>query len=276
MLFNGDGRFQMEPMGDPRAVASRQLAKHFELKLKGRLGLDAKGAKDMRVLNRIVRVYDTGLTYEADPRHVGLLAQSPNLQDCKADATPGVEKPFEEAIMDVIINDDMTTSTLATAVTKIQRVSFCKKVVGISVPAYNSHHPVHPREMVLGKQGQYRMLSHQDDPFTGLGMDKQALRRSEIKKAIADTDTASRKRSVVRSVPINGSPWEIPNSIISAKAGYTFVKKRLGAKAVKAAERLSDCGECLHEPESTTYRQLAARANYLAVDSPDCGYATKE
>jgi hypothetical protein len=32
------------------------LARHFELKIKGRLGLDAKDDKEMRVLDRIVRV----------------------------------------------------------------------------------------------------------------------------------------------------------------------------------------------------------------------------
>ena len=45
------------------------LAKYFELKIKGRLGLDAKDEKEMRVLNRIVRVDSSGLSYEADPRH---------------------------------------------------------------------------------------------------------------------------------------------------------------------------------------------------------------
>ena len=45
---------------------------------------------------------------------------------------------------------------------------------------------------------------------------------------------------------------------------------------MKAAERLSECGEYLDEQESTNYRQLAARANYLAMDRPDVGYATKE
>ena len=81
---------------------------------------------------------------------------------------------------------------------------------------------------------------------------------------------------MLRAVLINGAPWEIPNHTLIAKASKKCVKKRLGAKAVKAAERLSECGEYLNETEATIYRQLAARANYLAMDRPDSGYATKE
>ena len=40
-----------------------------ECKLKGRLGHDDEDLKEMRVLNRIVRVVESGLRYEADPRH---------------------------------------------------------------------------------------------------------------------------------------------------------------------------------------------------------------
>ena len=35
-------------------------------------------------------------------------------------------------------------------------------------------------------------------------------------------------------------------------------------------------GEALNDSESTTFRALAARANYLSLDRPDCAFATKE
>ena len=50
----------------------------------------------------------------------------------------------------------------------------------------------------------------------------------------------------------------------------------MGAKAAKKAEQLDNCGEYLDAAASTTYRALAARTNYLAMDRPDIGYATKE
>ena len=53
-------------------------------------------------------------------------------------------------------------------------------------------------------------------------------------------------------------------------------QKRLGAKATKAAERFESQGEILNDSEATTFRALAARANYLALDRPECAYATKE
>ena len=49
----------------------------------------------MRVLNRIVRITDDGLLYEADPRHAELLAKSLNLENCNKMVTPGVKIPFD-------------------------------------------------------------------------------------------------------------------------------------------------------------------------------------
>ena len=55
-----------------------------------------------------------------------------------------------------------------------------------------------------------------------------------------------------------------------------FKQKRIGAKAAKAAERFESIGELLNDAESTTFRALAARANYLSLDRPEISFATKE
>ena len=70
------------------------MAKAFECKMKGRLGHDPEDLKEMRVLNRIVRIVETGLRYEPDPRHVELLVRALNLEDGKSKATPGQKVPF--------------------------------------------------------------------------------------------------------------------------------------------------------------------------------------
>ena len=64
-------------------------------------------------------------------------------------ATPGVKKPFEDASMDVVINEDVTTTSLAAATIRVSRVSFSEVVQRISVPAYSGQYPVHPREFVF-------------------------------------------------------------------------------------------------------------------------------
>ena len=52
----------------------KSMAEHFECKFKGRLGHGPNDLREMRVLNRIVRIIPDGLLYEPDPRHVELLA----------------------------------------------------------------------------------------------------------------------------------------------------------------------------------------------------------
>ena len=61
----------------------------FEVKLKGRLGTGPDDLKEMRVLNRIIRVTQSGLLYEPNPRHIEMLTRDLNLGDCNFRVTPG-------------------------------------------------------------------------------------------------------------------------------------------------------------------------------------------
>ena len=70
-----------------------QMALSFELKIRGRLGVGCKGPNEIRILNRIVRVDDKGLYYEADPRHVDLLAESLGITIANSVCPPGVKNP---------------------------------------------------------------------------------------------------------------------------------------------------------------------------------------
>ena len=56
--------------------AERKLAGAFELKLRGRLGVKEGCIRDMKMLNRVVRLCKDGLRQEPDPRHTELLAKS--------------------------------------------------------------------------------------------------------------------------------------------------------------------------------------------------------
>ena len=68
-----------------------QLQKSFEIKIRGRLGYEPGCLREMRILNRIVRLDDHGLAYEPDPRHSEILTRSIDLGE-NTRVTPG-DKP---------------------------------------------------------------------------------------------------------------------------------------------------------------------------------------
>ena len=72
-----------------------ELAKHFEIKIRGRMG-PGGDCTEIKILNRILRLTPEGLTYEADPRHVDLLASSMNLDASKGVGTPGAKDPVAD------------------------------------------------------------------------------------------------------------------------------------------------------------------------------------
>ena len=61
------------------------------------LGPDPDQGKEVKVLNRIIRVTEEGWEYEADQRHGELIVQSLNLEEAKEVTTPGEDsKPWKE------------------------------------------------------------------------------------------------------------------------------------------------------------------------------------
>ena len=52
----------------------------------------------MRVLNRIVRITDDGLLYEADPRHAEMLVKAFHLEESKAVVTPCLKTAVDEDV----------------------------------------------------------------------------------------------------------------------------------------------------------------------------------
>ena len=62
-----------------------------------RLGLGPEHVREHRILNRILRVDEAGLKWEADPRHLELLAKSLRLETCRQIGTPGVKPTSADA-----------------------------------------------------------------------------------------------------------------------------------------------------------------------------------
>ena len=89
-----------------------ELAKHFELKLRGRLGCDCPGDNEIRILNRIIRITDRGLEYETDPRYVEVIVESVQLQDSKPVTSPGVKNPDSSTEAATKDDDPSTSATV--------------------------------------------------------------------------------------------------------------------------------------------------------------------
>ena len=85
------------------------------------------------------------------------------------------------------------------------------------------------------------------------------------------------REPVLQDVLANGSKWEVPTceliAKVSSKANY---KKRVGSRAARKVE-LDDRGNdgLLGPKGTTTFRALAARANYQASGRPDVACMTK-
>ena len=87
------------------------------------------------------------------------------------------------------------------------------------------------------------------------------------------------RRKILEHVLANGAAWEMPTAelvCVISKKKKKFEQKRMGAKVVKAAERLLDSADILTGEAATTYRALSARLNYLASDRPDLAFSAKE
>ena len=71
-----------------------------------RLGSGPNDLKEIKLLNRVLRVTETGLLWEADPKLVGLLAKALSLEEAKDTHTPGVKMYSDGAIADGQLQQD--------------------------------------------------------------------------------------------------------------------------------------------------------------------------
>ena len=67
------------------------MAKHFEIKIRGILGPDRQDAKELRILNRIVRWTHEGIEYEADQRHAEIIVKEMGLETASSVNSPGIK-----------------------------------------------------------------------------------------------------------------------------------------------------------------------------------------
>ena len=247
------------------------MQKVFECKLKGRLGEDASDLKEMRVLNRIVRINKEGLLYEADPRHAELLIKSFNLEACKSVVTPGVKtyaedegQPGDDASVPMSLDELIK---LVKAQRKpLGRTRFDTNHEVHDVVAHSEVYGQHPKTFNFDRWGE-KVPVH-EEPTYGNGDD-----------AFIDAMSPNARRVILERTLRNGAAWEVPTTELIAKINKSskskFQKARVGSKAAKHAERMEAGGEQLDEESATMYRALSARFLYLSLDRPECAFADK-
>ena len=138
------------------------------------------------------------------------------------------------------------------------------------IQPYSNFYGLHPSNFVFHKDGRLLRLRKSDNPYCGVP--KSDIHERKRRLIVNPPD---RKR-ILREVLVNGPAWEPSTAELILKVSKkTFKAKRMGAKAAKAMEFQSE-GEVLTTSEASLFRALAARANYLAMDRPECAFATKE
>ena len=188
-----------------------EFAKHFELKIRGRLGEDCSGPQEIRILNRIVTLGADGLTYEADPRHVDLLSSSLGLTSANSVATPGVKDPNPDydsqkenepenlplestgqhgTRIVAGITSDMVTGTSKT-------VTFSDDVSFSNVTAYSTVYGIHPRFIAATSDG-WKTVSSHADPFTCKSGAVMQQRHAKLYEPVSRRLAASHRQSILK------------------------------------------------------------------------------
>ena len=245
------------------------MCKSFECKLKGRLGRKSEDLKEMRVLNRIVRIDDHGLRYEADPRHAELLARSLNLEQCRHVVTPGVKEPYDEessAAHDGNLDDHIPNGSINTIQQRERLVKFNNVVEFYDVPTQLDNYGSPPYTFDFDKYGRKLPKVHRS--------------KEEYAESVAHDVSPNTRRAILDFTLRHGAAWETPSVELLAKltkaAKKKYLKARMGTKAAKQSERLECSGDLLDEEASTMFRALAARYLYLSMDRPECAFSSKE
>ena len=235
------------------------------------LGFEERDLKEMRVLNRILRITSDALLYEANPRHAEILIRSFNLEGAKSVVTPGVKQPVDEEDPDLIDSEGAVTIRQMLSESRGPRnpskVSFHEHVEYVNVPADSSYCGRHPKTFHFARSGAKVVVNVADDH----GID--------MVHKLADGAPNARRKILDRDLR-DGPAWkESTASLIAkiSKAGKRkFAKARLGSKAAKKAERMDTEGNELTGDAATVYRALSARLLYLSMDRPECSFAAKE
>ena len=95
LVVHGD-EFTALGLVDGISKFEQAMQEHFEVKLRGRLSEAPEDLKEMKILNRVAKIDEAGLHYEADPRHRELLVAGLGAECCGPVGTPGEKQNLEK------------------------------------------------------------------------------------------------------------------------------------------------------------------------------------
>ena len=123
------------------------------------------------------------------------------LGDCKPVATPGIKKPFEDAALDLPVDDDnVPVSSMDVDTRSPSKVTFSiADPEVIEVTPYRHIYGVRPKRFVFDKMGRMIKLGLLDDPFTGRPTKEIGMRLLRNKK-----DEYERAR-ILRQTMVDGA-----------------------------------------------------------------------
>ena len=289
-----------------------ELAKRFELKIRGRLG-EGCDLTEIKILNRILRICPDGVEYEADPRHVELLTSSLGLSSANSVKTPGIKDPDPRFIDDK--GPDVDSSHMEidegpdckdeepnhprdfiqflsskmdrkTAFDRERKVTFCEDVDYYDVPAYSEYYGIHPRHL-LACDGYWKNATPTADAFTGKS--PRIMNERRARRRMLHGRTNSINSLIAEGVPLANDEHDESMGSWSKDRDHSWMcatrtkpvkkppgKKRAGAREVKKLERIQYEGFELSPQDATTFRALSARGNFLSMDRTDISYSSKE
>ena len=83
-------------VGDPKFLAETELALSNKYKIKTEmLGSDEGDAREIKVPNKIIRLTESGVELEADPRHAELVVRELGVEGCRVSKVPGFKATGE-------------------------------------------------------------------------------------------------------------------------------------------------------------------------------------
>ena len=283
-----------------------ELASRFEIKRRGHLGEFDGCVREIRILNRILRLTDDGLRYEADPRHAEMLVRALDLASASSVLTPGVKEDSSATEYDAPRIDEASAiqqyeidapnvAALAIAEPNQHRVRFDVDNVEISyVVPYSEIYGVHPKLLVATRDG-WRRVPDGSNPYTGCSERVGTRRMAPLNNPDRRSTIDNERHNAINSVTWYGEAWndmrdlmdltddndaaDCDDAMVGAVRTASSKKKnagRHGAKAVKKIEMAGNIGDLLTPEQATTFRALSARGNYLAQDRVDISFSTKE
>ena len=284
-----------------------QLTQRFEIKIRGRLGKGCKGPNEIRILNRIVRIEGDALYYEADPRHVDLMAESLNIEAANSVCTPGIKSTDPDTepksksgdvpedtnhISDDAANcldwsDAHNLPELLCAITgdsgkEKRSVKINPNPINHVVPSFR------PVALFATRRG-WRTAPPNAEKFTGMSKEIMDARRKDLCFIKHPEKAKQRRQDILRiaNAVLEGDlvvctldELAHEDRIFAARtppANKSKYKKRDGARKVKDFERAKALEDGSLTPKSATaFRGISARGNFLSQDRPDITYSTKE